>query len=167
MVKRVAALTLWAFGAWLLLTWTRTTSQLLFGLALSLVVAFACAHLGPVAAPWTGLVPRRMASIVLLVLSASLRVIRANVSLAHRIWTPSRPLRSGMVIVPTEMTSEGGLTVVGLITSVIVDNQLVDLDVGRQELQYHGVWIPSGDEQENRSRINGPVEGYLKRIVDG
>jgi multicomponent Na+:H+ antiporter subunit E len=72
-----------------------------------------------------------------------------------------------MVIVPTEMTSEGGLTAVGLITSVIVDNQLVDLDVGRQELQYHGVWIPSGDEQENRSRMNGPVEGYLKRIVDG
>jgi multicomponent Na+:H+ antiporter subunit E len=82
-----------------------------------------------------------------LFLSALTRIVRANISLAQRIWTPDLPLRSGMVVVRTEFESEGGLAAVGLITSVIVDNQLVDLDVANGELQYHGVWITSGDSR--------------------
>jgi multicomponent Na+:H+ antiporter subunit E len=100
-----------------------------------------------------------------LFVSALGRIVRANLSLARRVWLPSLPLRSGMVIVPTEFSSEGALAAVGLITSVIVDNQLVDLDVAQAELQYHGVWV-STDPQENRKRMNGPVEARLEGIVD-
>jgi multicomponent Na+:H+ antiporter subunit E len=166
MCRRIAALWLWAFAVWVLLTWTRTFSQLFFGLGISLAVALGCAFFGPVAAPWAYASPVRLVATVRLVVSALVRIVRANISLARRIWTPSRPLRSGMVIVPTEFTSEGGLAAVGLITSVIVDNQLVDLDVANGELQYHGVWIPSVDPRENRERMNGPVEARLKGIVE-
>ena len=165
MVRRVVALWIWAFGVWVLLTWTRTVSQLVFGLCLSLAVAFGCAFFGPVAAPWAILSPRRLIGIIRLFISALGRIVRANLSLARRIWMPSLPLRSGMVIVPTEYASEGALAAVGLITSVIVDNQLVDLDVARGELQYHGVWV-SADAEENRKRMNGPVEERLERLVD-
>jgi multicomponent Na+:H+ antiporter subunit E len=166
MIRRIAALWLWGFGVWVLLTWTRTFSQLLFGLALALVVAAGCAFFGPVAAPWAYASPVRLIATARLFVSALARIVGANISLARRIWSPSLPLRSGMVIVPTEFTSEGGLAAVGLITSVIVDNQLVDLDVAQGELQYHGVWISSGDPQENRLHMNGPVEARLKGIVD-
>jgi multisubunit Na+/H+ antiporter MnhE subunit len=71
------------------------------------------------------------------------------------------------VIVPTDLTTEGGLVAVALITSVIVDNQIVDLDVKRRELLYHGVWIPSVAPRANYERMNGPIERYLKRIVQG
>lgn len=166
MARRVAALWMWGFGVWVLLTWTRTLSQLLFGAGISVVVAVSCAFFGPVVSPWASLSPRRLVSILRLLVSALGRIVRANISLARRIWTPSLPLRSGMVIVPTEFTSEGALAAVGLITSVIVDNQLVDLDVTHGELQYHGVWISSGDPQENRKHMNGPVEKRLEGIVD-
>jgi multicomponent Na+:H+ antiporter subunit E len=165
LVKRVLALWVWSMGVWVLLTWTRTLSQLFFGLGISLAVALGCALLGPAAAPWAYLTPSRFVATVRLLVSALARIVRANISLARRIWTPSLPLRSGMVIVPTAFTSEGALAAVGLITSVIVDNQLVDLDVAHGELQYHGIWITSGDPDENRQRMNGPVETRLEGIV--
>jgi multicomponent Na+:H+ antiporter subunit E len=165
MIRRVVALWMWSFGVWVLLTWTRTFSQLIFGVGLSLAVSLGCASFGPVAAPWAYLSPRRLIATLGLFVSALGRIVRANLSLARRVWLPSLPLRSGMVIVPTEFSSEGALAAVGLITSVIVDNQLVDLDVAQAELQYHGVWV-STDPQENRKRMNGPVEARLEGIVD-
>lgn len=166
MVRRVVALSLWAFGTWVLLTWTITWSQLLFGVGLSILVALACVSLGEIARPWALLHPVRLFMSLRLLVSAVGRVVRANLSLAKRIWSPSRPLRSGMVIVPTLQDSEAGLTAVGLITSVIVDNQITDLDLHRSELQYHGVWIDSGDPAENFDAMNGPVERLVKVIVD-
>ena len=50
-----------------------------------------------------------------------------------------------MVIVPTTESSDGGLAAVGLITSLIVDNQIVDLDRATHRLQYHAVAVPSLD----------------------
>jgi multicomponent Na+:H+ antiporter subunit E len=118
-----------------------------------------------VATPWSFLRPRRLAAVVVLAASAGWRVVRANCSLAARIWSPRLPLRTGMLIVPTTARSEGALTAVGLITSVIVDNQLVDLDGDRHELQYHAVWIESEEPNENRNRINGPIEGRIQRVI--
>ncbi|MGH9098983.1 MAG: Na+/H+ antiporter subunit E, partial [Acidimicrobiales bacterium] len=104
----------------------------------------------------------RAAGFLTLFADALLRVVRANCSLARRIWLPSLPLRSGMVVVPTAMRSEGGLAAVGVVTSVIVDNQIVDLDVARHELQYHAVFVEPGGPQENRAVVNGPIEDRLR-----
>jgi len=143
---------------WTLLTWTRTASQMLFGLGLAVLVAIGCAALGPVAGPWDLLAPRRLLAIGRLAGRVPLRILRANVSLAYRVWRPRRPLRSGMVVVPTSCRTDGTLTAVGLITSVIVDNQLVDLHRDAGHLQYHAVWVASSDPQDNYRSINGPVE---------
>jgi multicomponent Na+:H+ antiporter subunit E len=50
---------------------------------------------------------------------------------------------------------------VGLITSVIVDNQLVDVDRSRAQLQYHAVEVPEDGPEQAREAINGPVEQHL------
>lgn len=164
MIARVAALFVWAYGTWLLLTWTLTFEQLVFGGLLALAVAVALAPLGAVARPWLLLDPRRLVAIVRLFVVALVKIVRANLGLARRIWTPSRPLSPGMVIVPTSMRTDGGLGAVGLITSLIVDNQIVDLDRGRHELQYHAVQVPDGT-QATVAAINGPVERLLEPII--
>jgi multicomponent Na+:H+ antiporter subunit E len=87
--------------------------------------------------------------------------VTANLRLSRLIWDPRLPLRSGMVVVPTTQRSEGGLTAVGLVTSVVVDNQLVDLDRSRAQLQYHAVEMPPGGPEQVREQINGPVERLL------
>jgi multicomponent Na+:H+ antiporter subunit E len=160
-VSRVIALFCWAFLTWVLLTWTLTVEQMLFGAGIALAVAVALAPLGEVAGPWRLLTPRRLAAAVRLIALAAGRIVTANLRLSRLIWDPRLPLRSGMVVVPTTQRSEGGLTAVGLVTSVVVDNQLVDLDRSRAQLQYHAVEVPPGGPEQVREQINGPVERLL------
>jgi multicomponent Na+:H+ antiporter subunit E len=164
MPVRVLAIGLWAYAVWLVITWTATAEQLIFGATLSLLVAVALAPLGEIAGPWQLLDPRRAAACAQLLLSCVVRIVRANLSLARRILAPSRPLRSGMVVVPTTMRTDAGVGATGLITSLIVDNQIVDLDRRRHVLQYHAVSVPEGDDQHKAEQINSPIERLIARI---
>jgi multicomponent Na+:H+ antiporter subunit E len=158
---RVVALAAWCLIVWILLTWTVTLEQYAFGIGVSLAVGLALAPLGPVIPPWAIFDPRRLWRTLGLLVTSLGRIVAANVRLAARIWAPSRPLRSGMVIVPTTQRSLFGLTVVALVTSVVVDNQVVDVDRRRLELQYHAVSVPEGGPQKARAKINEPVERFL------
>lgn len=158
---RIFALACWCMTVWVLLTWTRTSEQIAVGAAVSLAVAVVLAPLGPVAGPWRLLDPRVAKRTAGLAFVALGRVVVANVRLARRIWSPSLPLRSGMVIVPTTQRSELGLTTVGVVSSLIVDNQIVDVDRSRGRLLYHAVEVPPRDPEAARERINGPLERHL------
>ena len=164
MTRRVIAGFCWAYGVWVLLTWTRTAEQLLFGAGIAAVVAVALAPLGEVARPWRLLTPRALAGCAVLLWLAVRQAIAANLRLSRLIWDPHlrRRLRTGMIIVPTSQETAGGLTTVGLVTSAIVDNQLIDLDRSRRQLQYHAVEVPHSREQAVE-HINGPVEAILAR----
>ena len=164
-VRRAVALAIWTYAVWLLLTWTATAEQLSVGAASSLAIGFGLAGFGPVVAPWTALAPRRFARSLLLLGDALVRIVRANLSLARRIWSPSRPLRTGMIIVETQARTDGELAATGLITSLIVDNQIVDLDRSAAQLQYHAVDVPPDDPEQRRNRVTGPTERQVLRIV--
>lgn len=158
---RTFALACWCMGVWVLLTWTRTAEQIAVGAVVSVAVAVALAPLGAVAGPWRLLDPRVAARVAGIVVVALGRVVWANVLLARRVWSPSLPLRSGMVIVPSTQRGALGLTVVGVVSSLIVDNQLVDVDAARGRLLYHAVDVPPRDAVQARERINGPLERFL------
>lgn len=162
----VAALFAWAYLAWVLLTWTLTAEQLAFGAGIAAAVAVALAPLGRAVGPWWFLTPRRLGSLVRLVAVTAVRVVVTNVKLSARIWNPKRPLSSGMIVVATHERSDGGLAAVGLISSLIVDNQIVDLDRRTRHLQYHAVAVPDGDRRAARAQVNGPVEDLLKPLED-
>lgn len=153
------ALALWAGLAWVLLTWTATVEQAAYGVAVSIGVAIILSPLGPVARPWRLLRPGRLVRLGAVVATSVGRILWANLVLARRVWSPSLPIRTGMLVVPTDLRTDGGITALGLLGSVIVDHQLVDLEPGR--LQYHAVWVASEDPDEARERINGRVERLL------
>lgn len=165
MIRRATALFVWAFGVWLLLTWTDATAQLVFGAILAALVAAGLAALGEVAPPWRLLDPRILVAAARLVAVALAHIVRANVVLAIRIWRPSRPLRSGMLVLPTPLRTDAGLGGLGLITSLIVDNQIVDLDRKRHELQFHAVAVPDGGLAARREAISAPIERLLAPLV--
>ena len=160
-MRRVAALAGWGYLAWVVLTWTLTLEQLLFGAVTAVVVAVTLAPFGDAKGPWWLLRPRRLAAIARLIIEAAGRILVANVKLAARIWSPTRPLSSGMVIVPTHERSGGGIAAVGIITSLIVDNQITDIDRRRHQLQYHAVAVPPQNHAVARRAINGPIEDLL------
>ena len=155
---------LWAGVAWVLLTWTASLEQAAYGVAVSIGVAVVLAPLGPVAGPWRLLHPKRLARLAAVAATSAGRILWANLVLARRVWSPSLPIRTGMLVVPTDLRSDGGVTAIGLLGSVIVDHQLVDLEPGR--LQYHAVWVVSEDPIEARERINGRLERLLKPFDD-
>jgi multicomponent Na+:H+ antiporter subunit E len=161
---RFLSVTVWAYGVWIVLTWTRTAEQLCVGLVIALLVSAALSPLGRVAAPWSVLRPRRLLAVLMLGCTALVRVVVANGRLTRRIWLPSRPLRSGMIIVETSARTDGELAAVGLISSLIVDNQLVDLDRDAHRLQYHALDVPPRGERA-AARINGPVERFLPALT--
>jgi multicomponent Na+:H+ antiporter subunit E len=162
LLPRLIGLWCWAYLAWALLTWTLTIEQVLFGAFIAAVVAVALAPLGDVPGPWRLLRPRALAGGAWLLAAAAGRSFLANLRLSRRIWDPRRPLASGMVITPTREREDWGLAAVGVVSSLIVDNQLVDLDARGQELQYHAVAVPDGGQEQAREQINGPVEDLLK-----
>lgn len=161
-VRRTAALAAWAYAVWLLLTWTATAEQLLTGALLALACGVAFAPLGPVVAPWSVLRPGRLAALITLAGACAMRIVRANLSLTRRIWAPSRPLRSGMVIVPSAARRDGELAAVGLLTSLVVENQFIDLDRSRHEMQYHVMALPDGPARE---AISGPLERRIRKVA--
>lgn len=161
-LRRALALGLWAYGVWLILTWTATAEQLIFGAVLAALCGVAMAPLGNVVGPWKLLDPRRIVALLRLGGYAAVQIVRANVELARRIWAPSRPLASGMVIVPTLARTDGELAATGVITSLIVDNQIVDLDRSDNALQYHAVEIPMSEQPAEE--INAPVERRIRRV---
>jgi multicomponent Na+:H+ antiporter subunit E len=161
--RRVLGLTAWGYLCWVLLTWTATWEFLLVGLVVAMAVAAALAPLGEVAAPWTLLRPRRLLPTARLVADAAGRGVVANLEMARRIWSPGPPLTPGMVIVPTRMRSDAELAGAGIVTSLIVDNQVVDVDRSRHELLYHCVAVPEPPEQRYDA-INGPVETRIRDV---
>lgn len=162
--RRGVAIASWAFAVWLLLTWTVTAEQLTTGALVAVGIAVATAPLRDVVAPWRLLEPRRLVAVLALAAVSLIKIVKANISLAVRIWRPGRPLRSGMVVVPTALRSDGGLASVGLISSLIVDNQIVDLGRDQHVLQYHAVEVPEGTKSEQAEAINAPIERLVARI---
>lgn len=165
MLIRWFALFCWSWGIWTLLTWTRTAEQVGIGALLAAITALVCAPLGPAGGPWRLLPPRRLAALAALLAVTSVRLVRANLSLSRRIWSRHPPLRSGMVIVPTLARTDGELTAVTILTSLVVDSQLVDVDRARHEAQYHVVWIDDPSPAANRRHINAPVERLLLKVT--
>lgn len=159
------SLWVWAYVVWLAITWSVTAEQLIVGALVAAGAALLLAPLGGAVRPWRCADPRRVAPALALAGAASTRIVSANVSLARRIWTPSLPLRSGMVIVPTTMRSDAEYAAVGLVTSVIVDNQVVDVDRRRRELLYHAVSVPEGGGREAGNQVNLPIERWLRPIA--
>ncbi len=159
--RRFLALFIWSWGVWLLLTWTATAEQLLFGAWLAVLVALFLTPLGAVGGPWRLLDPRRLWALIELLIVCTVKIVRANLSLARRIWLPSRPLEPGMLIVSTGARTDAELAATGLISSLIVDNQFVDLDRSEHELMYHTVSVPDGDPAD---AINRPIERRLAKV---
>jgi multicomponent Na+:H+ antiporter subunit E len=164
MWSRLLALWCWAELTWTLLTFTASIEQIVTGFVVSVAVALACAPLGSVAGPWALLRPRRIVPILVLAGAVAWRVVAANIALSRLIWS-GRPPHSGMLVVPTAARSDAEVAATGLLTSLIVNAQLVDVDRHRCQMQYHAVTVESLDADRNRATINGPIEDRVIGVV--
>jgi multicomponent Na+:H+ antiporter subunit E len=168
LAQRVVALLGWNFAAWLLLTGTTTRDSMLTGLVVSAVVAAALAPLGRVVGPWTLVSPARLGPQLKLAGRMLVGITTANLDLVRRTWTfPRTDVTPGMVIVPTRARTDGELTAVGLLTSLVVDNQFVDVDRSTHELLFHAIAVPKGGPEQRRDEISRTTEDDVLEVVRG
>jgi multicomponent Na+:H+ antiporter subunit E len=159
------AISAWCYLVWLLLTAPPTTGSLIVGAVLALGCGPILSPLGPLPAPWSMLRPGRLWAELRLGWLLVRRVIRANGRLLVRVWSPKPPGRTGMVVVPTRTRSDGAAAAVGLLTSLVVDNQLVDLDLRRHQMLYHCIDVPA-PERRYEATV-GPIESLVLRVEAG
>jgi hypothetical protein len=91
--RNAMALFGWSCLGWIILTWTRTPEQLIFGAVVAVAVAVALA-LGHLSVPGGSFTPRSAPRHLRLVLVTAGRIVMANVKLSARIWSPRRLLYS-------------------------------------------------------------------------
>jgi multicomponent Na+:H+ antiporter subunit E len=157
-----AALSAWCLLIWVLLTWTATVEVLLTGVGVAVACSAALVALGDVPGPWTLLRPSRLVPVMRLAWTLATQVSRANVAMARRVWAPRPPPRTGMVVVPTRARSNGEVATVALLTSLVVDNQVVDVDPSSMTMLYHSIDVPPG--QDRYDAINGPLERLIRAV---
>lgn len=166
LAQRWVALLGWSFAAWLLLSGTTTRDSMLAGLVVAGLVAAALAPLGTVVGPWTFVSPSRIGPQLALAGRVLVGITTANLELVRRTWSWPRPdVTPGMVIVPTRARTDAELTAVGTLTSLVVDNQFVDVDRSTHELLFHCIAVPSGDPEERREQISAAVEEDVIGVV--
>ena len=160
------ALLVWGFASWLLLTWTVQAEQLVCGALTTVAMAALLLPMTDrVVRPWALLEPRRTVATLRLIVVSLVRIARANIGLAVRIWSPRRPLTPGMVVVRQRLPEDAAVAGVGLLSSLIVDNQLVDLDRSRDELQYHAVQVPEPDA-DRAETVTGGTRSLVLGVLE-
>jgi multicomponent Na+:H+ antiporter subunit E len=168
LARRWVALLGWCFCSWLLLSGTTTRDSLLAGLVVAGIVAAALAPLGTVVGPWTLVSPSRIGPQLKLAGRVLAGITTANLDLVRRTWAFPRPdVTPGMVIVPTRARTDAELTAVGTLTSLVVDNQFVDVDRSTHEMLFHCIAVPDGGPEERREEINATVEDDVIAVVRG
>lgn len=158
---RVLAVATWAYLVWLVLTWTATVEVFVAGALVAFATGLVLAPLGGIPGPWLLLSPRRTGAILRLGAWVVPHVLLAGARLVVRLWSVHASPRSGMVIVDTCAEGDGELATVGVLTSLVVDSQLVDVARTDGELQYHVLEVPPGGADGARHAVNGPVEVRL------
>jgi len=157
LIARTAALFAWCYLVWLLLTLTPTVEVFLVGVPVGLLCAALLAPLAPAAGPWRLLRPATALHWLRATVRLGASIVRANVMMARLVWTRNVRPPSGMVVVPSRTGDTDLLATTGLLSSLVVDNQVVDVDPSRSELMYHCIEVPPEDA-DAYDLVNGPVE---------
>ncbi len=93
-------------------------------------------------------------------------LIKANVSQAVRAFGPKKLVRSGIVKIPTDLTSENGLAM--LANSITLTPGTITMDVveenGKNWCYIHWIDVASEDPEEAGKAIKGTLEKWIGRI---
>jgi multicomponent Na+:H+ antiporter subunit E len=152
-----------SYLTWLVLTFSFNLMDLLWGLAISLVVARLSYRLVAFDLPAWLLQPRRWLYFAELLWAFTREIIIQNVTLSLRVLRPSLPIRPGIVAVPTRVRGEINLTLVGSLMSLTPDTVTIDIDQARGLIYVHWIDVRTTDPEQARQLISADLEDRLMR----
>jgi multicomponent K+:H+ antiporter subunit E len=130
------------FVMWLLLNQSTSNGAMLLGAGAALLACWALVALDPPRARW-----RRPWAALDLIWVVFLEIVRSNNAVARIVLRPvSRPLVSGFVLVPLDMRSPYGLTILACIVTGTPGTIWVEYDSARNTMLLHVLDLIDQDE---------------------
>jgi len=152
-----------SFLTWLVLTFSFAPADLLWGLAVSLVVARLCYRLVAFDLPHWLTQPRRWLYFLDLLWEFNRQVIAQNISLSARVLRPDLPIRPGIVAVPFRLHGDVNLTLLGSLMSLTPDTVTIDVDRTHAVMYVHWINVQTTDPEQARRLISADLEDRLIR----
>ncbi len=149
------------YAAWLLLTATTRTDELIVGLVVSLLVGigsfdYLTEH------GLRNLSPKRLFYLIIYTPYYLWQVILANFDMAYRVLAPSMPIKPGIVMVHTDLKTDVGK--LALANSITLTPGTLTMDVKDDMLLVHWIYVKDETIQGATHEICGRFEKFLKEI---
>jgi multicomponent Na+:H+ antiporter subunit E len=158
---QLAAVFMLSAATWLLLTGSFNPVDLLWGAAVSALVARFSYRLAAFGWPRWVKEPRRWAQLGLLLLEFNRQLIIQNVTLAWRVMQPKVKVRPGIVAVPTRLRSDVALTVLGSLMTLTPDTVTMEIDQVRGVVYVHWIEVQATDPEKSRQLISKALEDRI------
>jgi multicomponent Na+:H+ antiporter subunit E len=147
---------------WLLLTGSFNPVDLLWGAAVSAVVARVSYRLAAFGLPRWVRDPRRWVHFARLLFEFNRQLIVQNITLAWRVFHPRLNIRPGIVAVPTRLRDDVSLTVLGALMTLTPDTVTLEMDQQRGLIYVHWIDVLTTDPKEARRHISASLENVIR-----
>ncbi len=148
------------FGIWLALVATFNWEELLVGAVLSAVTAvLGYRYMIPVGVNFS---PRKLAYLIAYIPVFFWEMIKANFDVAYRVLHPRMPIKPGIVLIKTKLSSDSGK--LALANSITLTPGTLTMDVRGDNLLIHWINVKSEKTEEATETIGGRFERFLRRV---
>ena len=139
---------------WLLLTGSFAPVDLLWGVVVCTGVTALSYRFTAFGAPRWMRRPQGWWAFACLLIEFVRQIIVQNITLSRRVFSPSLPIRPGIVAVPYYIRGDVPLTILSSLMTLTPDTVVVDIDQQKQIMYIHWIDVQNTDpEQMHRHRV--------------
>jgi multicomponent Na+:H+ antiporter subunit E len=91
------------------------------------------------------------------------QIVIQNITLSIRVLRPGLPIRPGIVAIPTKLTGDVPLTILGSLTTLTPDTVTMDIDTQRGLIYVHWIDVKTQDTDEMYKLISASLEEKIMR----
>ncbi|MFP4005111.1 MAG: Na+/H+ antiporter subunit E [Candidatus Hadarchaeia archaeon] len=147
--------------AWIILTHSLSTQELLIGLASAGFVSAISYNLFS-KKPLEMLNPKRISRVFAYIPTYIYAEIKSHLDVAYRIIHPDLPIEPSIVKIPTELKSEIGITSLANSITMTPGTLTVDLDEDSSNLYVHWINTQYEKKEDIKKRIISPYGEHLE-----
>lgn len=140
---------------WVALTGSFTFANVVFGFFLSYFLLLVVTR-GSGRARYFRMVPRVFSFLFFFIYE----LIKANIQVAWEVGTPKFHMTPGIVAVPLDLTSDGGITMLANLITLTPGTLSLDVSEDKKFLYVHSMYITNKEDF-----IKGIKNGFEKRII--
>jgi len=159
--SQMIAIAIFSMLTWIILTGSFDLVNLVWGLAVSLIVARLSYRAAALKIKLSVFLPSRWLHLLALAIEFVRQLIIQNVTLSIRVLRPDLPIKPGIIAVPTSLESDFELSLMGSLLSLTPDTVTVDIDQKEKIIYLHWINVKTTDSMEAKKMIASKLENHI------